>query len=139
MTLCECDAKSSDRVSARGPQCDGRVTDLYRRPEALKFCSNPGTHPPRRAPLVITPISGPRTMLTILDELRRRVKAHLWQRRGSVPGASGSTAAMWFAVEKGIRANLSTGYGQDDVGLDERVVEYPWLFHRMSVVDRPGG
>lgn len=30
-------------------------------------------------------------------------------------------------------------YGRDDAGIDERVVEYAWLFARMAVVDRQRG
>lgn len=70
-------------------------------------------------------------MAPSLARLRHRVKADLWKRGGRIPGAYGSGAAKWLAIENGITAPPNGRYGWDDAGLDERVVEYPWLFERM--------
>lgn len=64
--------------------------------------------------------------------LRHQLKADLWKRGGRVPGGYGSNAAKWIAIEGGIRTAHDGRYGWNDGGLDERVVEYPWLFDRMS-------
>jgi SAM-dependent methyltransferase len=71
-----------------------------------------------------------------LKRLRHELKADLWRRRGRVPGAFGFNAARWLAIEKGIRSARDGQYGWDDAGIDERVVEYPWLFDRMVALDR---
>jgi hypothetical protein len=64
--------------------------------------------------------------------LRHQLKADLWKRGGRVPGGYGSNAAKWIAIESGIRTPQDGRYGWNDGGLDERVVEYPWLFERMA-------
>lgn len=64
--------------------------------------------------------------------LRRRLKAELWKRAGRVPGASGSAAAKWLAIEDAITSDVNQRYGWDDAGLDERVVEYAWAFERVK-------
>lgn len=73
-----------------------------------------------------------------IRQIRRRLKADLWKRQGRIPGAYGSNAAKWIAIEKAIREPSSGRYGWDDAGLDERVVEYAWLFDRMRVLDTGG-
>jgi SAM-dependent methyltransferase len=72
-----------------------------------------------------------------MTNLRRRLKAEWWKRRGSVPHASGAGAARWLAITRAIESG-SDPYGHDDAGLDERVVEYAWLFDRMREL-RPAG
>ena len=74
-----------------------------------------------------------------LSRLRRRLKADLWKRQGRIPGGSGSNAAKWFAIEDAVASPGRTGYGWDDAGLDERVVEYAWLFDRMRALDEGRG
>jgi hypothetical protein len=66
---------------------------------------------------------------------RRRFKADLWKRRGRVPDGSGSGAAKWLAIQEGI-AGADGRYGWNDAGLDERVVEYAWLFDRIRSLKR---
>ena len=70
-------------------------------------------------------------MASALAGFRRRIKASLWKRAGRTPGTYGSNAAKWIAIETGITVPPNGKYGWDDAGLDERVVEYPWLFERM--------
>jgi len=72
------------------------------------------------------------------SDLRRKLKADLWKRAGRIPGGSGSNAAKWFAIENGISTPQNGKYGYDDAGLDERVVEYPWLFERMAALRTRG-
>jgi SAM-dependent methyltransferase len=78
------------------------------------------------------------TRLGGLKRLRHELQADLWRRRGRVPGAFGFRAARWLAIERGVRAARGGEYGCDDAGIDERVVEYPWVFDRMAELDRPG-
>ena len=73
-----------------------------------------------------------------MKQLRRRLKADLWKRQGRVPGAYGANAAKWVAIEAGIRATDGR-YGWHDAGIDERVVEYAWLFDRMRELDTNRG
>ncbi|HYC50211.1 MAG TPA: methyltransferase domain-containing protein [Gemmatimonadaceae bacterium] len=74
-----------------------------------------------------------------LTRLRRKLKADLWKRQGRIPGGSGSNAAKWFAIEDAALSPGKAGYGWDDAGLDERVVEYAWLFDRMRALDNGHG
>jgi SAM-dependent methyltransferase len=76
--------------------------------------------------------------VTGLGRLRHQLKADLWRRRGRVPGAFGFNAAKWLAIENGVRSSRGGEYGWADAGIDERVVEYPWVFDRMAALDRPG-
>jgi hypothetical protein len=78
-------------------------------------------------------------MSATLKRLRHKLKAELWKRRGCIPGAAGSSAAKWLAIESGIRSRGKGDYGRSDAGIDERVVEYPWVFDRMSALDKGGG
>ena len=71
-------------------------------------------------------------------ELRRRFsqwrlesRSADWIRRGRVPGASGYSAAKWSAIERALKEAPDRGYGYEDAGIDERVVEYPWALHRL--------
>lgn len=73
-----------------------------------------------------------------LRQLRRRLKAELWRRQGRAPGAYGANAAKWLAIETAVRAP-DAPYGWDAAGLDERVVEYAWLFDRMRALDATKG
>ena len=65
----------------------------------------------------------------------RNVKARLWAQRGRTPDAYGYNAAKWLAIEAGVIAGDGR-YGWNDAGIDERVVEYPWLFHRVAALAR---
>lgn len=67
-----------------------------------------------------------------MTSLRHRMKAELWKRAGRIPWGSGSAAAKWQAIETGIAGDVRGRYGWDDAGLDERVVEYPWVFERVK-------
>jgi SAM-dependent methyltransferase len=53
-------------------------------------------------------------------------------KNGRVPGASGYRVAKWLAVERALAGASERPYGHDDAGLDERVVEYPWVFDRLA-------
>lgn len=79
------------------------------------------------------------SMLTSFRRFRHKLKADLWKRRGSVPGAPGSNAAKWLAIEEAILTGQAGNFGYDAAGIDERAVEYPWVFQRLSQIDRPGG
>jgi SAM-dependent methyltransferase len=61
---------------------------------------------------------------------RHELKAAWWKRRGSVPHAAGANAARWIAIGKALQVSGGQ-YGHDDPGVDERIVEYAWLFDRM--------
>src|SRR6476620_6720892 len=69
---------------------------------------------------------------------RRRTRSAKWIRNGRVPGRSGYSAARWSAIERGLAERSHQGYGHDDAGLDERVVEYPWALHRLKERWTPG-
>lgn len=77
----------------------------------------------------MAPLSG-----ATVTQLRHKLKADLWKRAGRIPGGSGSNAAKWIAIDRGLSVAPNGKYGWDDAGLDERVVEYPWLFERMSAL-----
>jgi hypothetical protein len=76
------------------------------------------------------------TVLTRINRVFRGLKARAWERAGRVPHAYGYNAARWFAIEQGVRSG-DPRYGWDDAGFDERVVEYPWMFHRMATLRHP--
>ena len=75
----------------------------------------------------------------MLRKLRHELKATLWKARGSIPGAAGASAAKWIAIDRAIAEGGGGPWGHDDPGIDERVVEYPWVFHRLAALDAPGG
>jgi SAM-dependent methyltransferase len=77
-------------------------------------------------------------LLGRLGELRRRAKAALWKRAGRSPDSAWAGAAKWAAIEQSIRSAPNGRFGYDDAGLDERVVEYPWLFERLAAL-KPDG
>jgi SAM-dependent methyltransferase len=64
----------------------------------------------------------------------RRLKARVWQLRGRVPHAYGYNAARWLAIERDVKSRDGR-YGRDGGGFDERAVEYPWVFHRLSALE----
>ena len=70
-----------------------------------------------------------------LKHIRRRLKADLWKRQGRIPGGYGANAAKWIAIDKAMHEPSEGRYGWDDAGLDERVVEYAWLFDRLRTLD----
>lgn len=67
---------------------------------------------------------------------RHELKAAWWRRRGSVPHAAGANAARWLAIGQALE---TPSYGANDPGIDERVVEYAWLFDRMRELKAAGG
>lgn len=73
-----------------------------------------------------------------MTSLRRQLKAAWWKRRGSVPHAAGANAARWIAIGRALQGEAAP-YGQHDPGVDERVVEYAWLFDRMRELRAGGG
>jgi SAM-dependent methyltransferase len=62
---------------------------------------------------------------------RLRTRSAKWIRNGRIPGTSGYSAARWDAIERGLSERSRQGDGYDDAGLDERVVEYPWVLRRL--------
>ena len=78
------------------------------------------------------------SFLRRLGELRRLAKAAAWKRAGRVPQSGWAGAAKWAAIEANIRTPPGGRYGYHDAGLDERVVEYPWLFERMAALAPEG-
>lgn len=73
-----------------------------------------------------------------VGRLRHALKAALWKRLGRVPHAAGAGSARWIAIGEAMRRRDSR-YGWDDAGLDERVVEYAWIFDRMTALAAAGG
>lgn len=65
-------------------------------------------------------------------------KSAAWASKGRVPGTRGDTAAKWLSIESALDGRSAQPYGHDDVGLDERVVEYPWVFDRLTALRTPG-
>jgi hypothetical protein len=66
-----------------------------------------------------------------LNEAFRQLKARVWELRGRRPHAYGYNPARWAAIERDIRSGTDR-YGWSGAGFDERAVEYPWTFHRMT-------
>jgi len=74
-----------------------------------------------------------------LENLRRRLKGGLWKRLGRRAESSGYNTARWLSIETDIaNPDLSGRFGYDAAGLDERVVEYPWMFERLRALHRDG-
>lgn len=69
---------------------------------------------------------------------RLRAKSERWIKNGRIPGTNGYSSARWRAIERGLAEPQSQGFGYGDAGLDERVVEYPWAFHRLRSRWPPG-
>lgn len=74
------------------------------------------------------------TLLAGFHRWRHRFKAEAWRRAGRVPGAIGYGSARWLAIENAVSGAAAGRYGWDDAGIDERVVEYAWLFERMAAL-----
>lgn len=70
-------------------------------------------------------------------QLRHRIKAYWWRQFGRRPNAAGSTAAKWAAIESALSADDHRSYGFDAPGIDERVVEYSWIFDRIRALMEP--
>lgn len=85
-----------------------------------------------RSPIAPVPLLGR------LGEVRRLAKAALWKRAGRSPESVWAGAAKWAAIEESVHSEPHGRYGYDDAGLDERVVEYPWLFERLAAL-KPDG
>ena len=77
-------------------------------------------------------------LLGRLGEMRRLAKTALWKRAGRSPVSGWAGAAKWAAIEANIRTAPRGRYGYDDAGLDERVVEYPWVFERLAALQPRG-
>lgn len=69
---------------------------------------------------------------------RLQRNASAWVNHGRVPGTRGDTAAKWLSIERALLGANSHPYGYEDGGLDERVVEYPWVFDRLTALHTPG-
>ena len=69
---------------------------------------------------------------------KARRRASAWIKDGRTPGARGYGAAKWLAVERALGPGSGHPYGYDDAGLDERVVEYPWVFDRLATLRASG-
>jgi SAM-dependent methyltransferase len=80
-----------------------------------------------------------RSPLARLEHLRRSLKAEAWKRAGRIPNGPGYNTARWLAIDEGIAAKHLGEYGRDAGGLDERVVEYPWVFERAAALHRKPG
>jgi hypothetical protein len=77
--------------------------------------------------------------MSLFSDLRRlfdvgilHVRAGRWYNGGRVPGAPGFGSAKWLAILTGIHERGRKPYGYEAGGLDERVVEYSWLFERVA-------
>jgi len=72
---------------------------------------------------------------SIVRSLQRKRRAESWIRNGRIPGGNGSDAAKWAAIDRAISSPGDSPYGWNDAGLDERVVEYAWVFDRLRDLD----
>jgi SAM-dependent methyltransferase len=68
-----------------------------------------------------------------MNELFRALKGWIWARFGRTPHAYGYNMARWREIERDVR-RTDGRYGWHGAGFDERVIEYPWVFHRMSAL-----
>lgn len=74
----------------------------------------------------------------ILRNLRYAIRATLWKRLGRPSGGAGWNAAKWIAIRNAIASSRDGGYGYADPGIDERVVEYGWIFGRLRSLAADG-
>lgn len=72
-------------------------------------------------------------------EAYRDRQAREWVHRGCNPAHPGYGPARSAAIAAGLRTRAGGAYGAGCGGLDERVVEYPWLFHRIDEIHPRGG
>ena len=68
-----------------------------------------------------------------MNEIFRAIKGWIWTRRGRTPHAYGYNMARWREIESDIHRGDGR-YGWSGAGFDERAVEYPWVFHRISAL-----
>jgi SAM-dependent methyltransferase len=68
-----------------------------------------------------------------MNELFRALKGWLWTLLGRTPHAYGYNMARWREIQSDVERNDGR-YGYAGAGFDERAVEYPWVFHRMSAL-----
>lgn len=68
-----------------------------------------------------------------MNEIFRAFKGWIWALLGRTPHAYGYNMARWRDIQRDIERNDGR-YGYAGSGFDERVVEYPWVFHRMSAL-----
>ena len=73
-----------------------------------------------------------------MTSFRRQLKAAWWKWRGSEPHAAGANAARWIAIANAPEPTAES-YGHGAAGIDERAVEYAWLFDRMRELKAAGG
>jgi hypothetical protein len=67
------------------------------------------------------------------------VKVGIWKRLGRRPESSGYNTARWLSIETDIsNPNVGGRFGYDAASLDERVVEYPWMFERLRALHKDG-
>ena len=72
-------------------------------------------------------------------ESRRDRLAANWWKKGRNPASPAYGPARSAAIIAALQQPAAGGYGRDCGGMDERIVEYPWLFHRVSQVHPRGG
>ena len=72
-------------------------------------------------------------------EAHRDALARDWSRNGGDPSGAGYGPARTAAIAAALQSRAGGGYGGGCGGLDERVVEYPWLFHRVAELHPRGG
>lgn len=65
--------------------------------------------------------------------------AEVWRSSGRVPNTLGYNEAKWEDILTSIRRLGLRPYGFGAGGLDERSVEYPWIFERVDAVHPRGG
>jgi hypothetical protein len=63
--------------------------------------------------------------------------AAAWRLTGRIPLVPGYNEAKWDEIAVALRDG-SAAYGADAAGLDERAVEYPWIFDRVASVHPAG-
>jgi len=74
-----------------------------------------------------------------INKYRKRARIRKYLGRGGVPWSPGYHEFKWMSIEaelnrtgfeeKWLKKGLPEGYGK---GLDERIVEYPWVFSRLD-------
>lgn len=64
--------------------------------------------------------------------------AKRWERTGRKFGGQGYDEARWISIAAEITGHASRTYGAEAGGIDERAVEYPWVFDRLRDVHAKG-
>lgn len=76
--------------------------------------------------------------LEAAESQRDRLAADWWK-KGRNPGSPAYGPARSAAITAALQQPAAGAYGRDCGGMDERIVEYPWLFHRLSEIHPRGG